>query len=107
MNRVIQLNWNPQGDTFNVSATETSVATAIGAAMGPDSSLMIYNSSLSSIAFVALGDSTVTASASTSVPVPPGFQFPVFVGSEFTHVAVVCDTDETAIVYFSPGIGSF
>lgn len=98
-------------DTQSTVSITTAVTTARVAltVKANDTTLRIYNSDSTNIAFVNVGDSTVTATLPSgatpgSTPIPPGqvCGFGLSVGS--THVASICSAG-TPIVYITPGNG--
>lgn len=96
--------------TANIAATTTSANVALpipSNGVGERPQVRIYNSS-SSVAFIAFGDSSVTAAAATGIPVhsnatdiPEKFTVPF--GA--THVACILATG-SGTVYFTSGFGA-
>lgn len=96
--------------TAKIAATQTaSTATLIGTV---GTNVVIYNAG-PNLAFVKIGASTVVATVPTTagtggMPVPIGF-YGVTVArspSSDTTVSAICNTGETAAVYFSVGSGN-
>lgn len=98
--------------TVNIAATTTTQNVALpstaNAALGFQSSdgdtVLVFNAS-ANLAFVEFGaDSTVTASLSTSFPVPPNSTRLIGVGSYARYAAAIL-ASATGTVYFSRGKG--
>lgn len=99
----------PQG-TANIAATTTSANVALPIGCPPTGSerpqVRVYNSG-TTLAFIAFGDSSVAATAS-SIPIPPGASIPVekfSVPFGATHVACILASG-TGTVYFTSGFGA-
>jgi len=80
----------PQANTVNVAISNTSANVALGAVFGTTGNQVRVHNSSSSTVFVAFGGSnTVTASVSTSLPLPPG-DVEVFTTPQgTTYIAVI------------------
>lgn len=101
----------PTGNTVSISATTVSGSAALGVEDQTLGSVVVYNAG-DALAFIAFGDDSVSASASTSYPVAAGSTQTFGVGSSLTggdtlptHIAAITSAD-TATVYATPGIGA-
>ena len=91
------------GNTVNISATVASANVALAAA-GGTRNVRVYNDGSVAV-FINFGTSnSVTASASTSIPVAPGSTQIFSVPGEQTHVAAVTGSS-TGTIYFTSGYG--
>jgi hypothetical protein len=90
--------------TVNVSGSTTSANVSLGLVGGCQ--VRVHNSA-GAAAFVTFGNSAVTASASTDMPVPAGgvelFTVPNSAGDNLYAAAVLASG--TGSVYFTPGVG--
>lgn len=94
--------FTPAG-TVNVAATTTTASVALP--LVSRDQVMVTNDAGGSLAFVAFGDSTVTASAATSTPVLPGAAYVFTINPQQTHMAAITGTG-TATVYATAGQGA-
>lgn len=94
--------FSPAG-TVNVSATTTTANVALP--LVARDQVMVTNAPGGSTAFIAFGDSTVTASAATSTPVLPGAAYTFTINPQQTHMAAITGTG-TATVYATVGQGA-
>lgn len=90
--------------TTTVGATTTTASGALKVPSARDQ-VMVTNAAGGSTAFIEFGDSTVTASATTSTPVLPGAAYIFTINPEMTHIAVITGTG-TATVYATVGQGA-
>ena len=78
----------PQANTVNVAVSNTSAAVALGTLYGTTGQqVRVYNNSSQAV-FIAFGGSTVTASLTTSMPLPPG-DVEVFNCTGSSYIAVI------------------
>lgn len=88
--------------TVSIAATTSTSSAALSL---PGSSAQVLVSNAGSVtAFIAFGDSTIVAVATTSTPVLAGTQQVFTRPYSSTHVATITGTG-TATVYFTPGVG--
>ena len=90
------------GPTINVAATASSLRTALPT--GSFRTVRIKNVSATNIAFVALGDATIVATTTASMPIGLGETVGITRSAGQTHAAAICSTD-VATVYFTIGDG--
>lgn len=97
--------FSPNLATVTLSVTTSSATTALGAGTGGAGGIKVRVCSVgSATAFLQFGDSTVTASVLTSIPITSG-DIEVFTfGPNVTHVAAITGAS-TATVYVTPGHG--
>lgn len=84
-----------------IAASTTSTAVALP---GNGPSLLVYNST-SGIAFLSLGASTSLTATGNNLPIPPGQQMLLSVGTTVTAAAVVLSSG-SGTVYLTRGSGS-
>ena len=78
----------PQANTVNVAISNTSANVSLGAVYGTTGGQVRVHNSSSSTVFIAFGNSAVTASVSTGLPLPPG-DVEVFTVSSTAYIAVI------------------
>ena len=88
--------------TVNISATTSSQSVALSPVPLNRKDVVVTNSGTTT-AFVEFGGSSVTASASTGLPVLGGQQIRVHAG-DYTYAACLL-ASATGTVYFSSGVG--
>jgi len=95
-----------EGNTVKIAAGGASGSVSLGLATPPQPDIQceIYNDGTTAV-FVQFGDSTITASASLSRPVPAGQWVVADIPAGATHVAAI-SPGGAANVYFTPGLGS-
>lgn len=91
----------PAGGTQTLSATSTSAGVVLSPVPVPN--VHIYNAGGSTV-YLAFGPSTISAAASTGIPVKSG-DTRIFGISRQNFVAGVCSTSGTASVYVTGGEG--
>lgn len=99
-----------QGPTVNVAASATSAATRVRAAAvsGAARHVRVWNSSTTVAVFLENGTtSTVTASTTASIPIPPAGTSGLtqVLTLQGDYVAAVVSGTTAATVYFTPGEG--
>lgn len=87
--------------TLAVTAASSSVALPAGYTFGQ---VMITNAPDSSTAFIAFGDSSVTATT-TDTPILPSAAYTFTISPDVTHMAGICAGAGTATVYVTRGQG--
>lgn len=104
----MQLAFTP-GPSGTIAATDTSQAITLA---GGGSNLYVYNESDDTVAYIAVGDASVTTTASAGttgtgggMAVGPRAYFVFGMGRNATSVAAICATGETAILHFTRGDG--
>jgi hypothetical protein len=88
--------------TVNIAATTSSAAVAL--VRTGSSQVRVKNIDTTNVAFINFGASTVTAVATTGIPIGPGETCGFTLPAEFTHAAAITAAS-TATVYFTPGNG--
>lgn len=94
--------FTPGGTTSTIAVTTSSARVALTRGMSQQVQVTVVAGG--SIAFVAFGNSTVSAAVATSVPVLPGTYRIFSVAPDVTHVAAITSTS-TATLYATPGNG--
>jgi len=95
------------GQSSSLSVTDVSSRVAIG--VGGDR--VVITSKGTNTAFIALGTSTVTAAVPTGTaavdcyPILANSQQTITLPLGVTHIAAICNTAETATLYFTKGTG--
>ncbi len=89
------------GGTTKITLATSTAAVALTT---KGDQVRVYNSDATNIAFINFGDSTVTATLTTSLPIGPGQVAGFTIGSAATHVATISAAG-TPIVYISRGDG--
>lgn len=94
--------------TTNLSASSSSsrvevMPTATRNATDNILTVRVYNSG-TVIVFIEFGDSTITATTTTSMPIPPGWSEPFRIHPNQTYCAGITSSG-TATVYFTVGEG--
>jgi ABC-type uncharacterized transport system permease subunit len=103
---------NMSTDLFTAIGTKNVASTAGGSlsvamTTGYGNQVRVYNSGATAIAFVAFGDSTVTASTTASTPVGPGQIFGTSIDpTNQTYAAVISSVTGTTTIYFTKGNGN-
>lgn len=92
-----------QAATVNIDVSSSSQAVSLGITARGYRQVRIVNNG-SATAWVTFGDSTVTASLTSAMPVGPGAHEVLTVPNGTTHVAAIAAA-ATGKIYFTPGSG--
>src|SRR5690242_728936 len=104
MNNVNQPAFTPDpAATVNLGVTASTGRVLVRTTTKLPRHCRIYNSSATVIVFVESGGSTVTASTSTSMPIPPGEVEVISLLGDY--VAAIGSAAGPTTVYFTPGEG--
>lgn len=90
------------GDSTSLDATDTTGSVALPTSGGMQ--VLIFAPAANDVAFIAFGGSTVVATTA-DIAVPPGFNRIFTIPPGVTHVAAICDSTETASLFFTCGDG--
>lgn len=93
--------FSPAGDTVSLAVLTTSANKAVTAPAIGNRSIRIYNAGTAEV-FIAIGDSSVTVTASNGIPLKPG-DFEIFLlKNNATHVAAIAAATGSTI-YLTTG----
>ena len=81
----------PKGNTVNLTVTGSTGSVAVTRPGVGIQSIRVVNNG-SNVAFINIGDSTVTAATATSMPILPYSAETFMLGKEDTHVAAIAGT---------------
>jgi len=106
MNRTQVLNFTKQGDTVSLSATDSTSRVQFAGPQTQDKTIAVWNST-SEEAFIEIGDSTVNAVLTTSMPIPGGAYLVIGApDNKGDYIAGICNTAQTTTLYITPGQGT-
>jgi hypothetical protein len=91
------------GSTVTLAVTGTSARATLSKTGYPPNTVEVQSATGGSIAFLAFGDSTVTATTS-GYPILPGVDKVISVPPDVTHIAAIGTTGTT--LYFTSGTGA-
>ena len=92
----------PNGSTVNLTASTSSGRVAV-TGPGTGANVRVYNSGTDT-AFIAFGDSTVTASTTTGMPIPGGAVEMFTLPQNITNIAAITASG-SPVLYFTTGQG--
>jgi tRNA A37 threonylcarbamoyladenosine synthetase subunit TsaC/SUA5/YrdC len=95
--------FSPGPKTVNINVSSSSQSVQVTAHRGKAQVRIMNNGSAT--AWIAFGDSTVTASASSGIPVGPGVTEVMTVGDSASIYVAAIAAASTGNIYFTPGAG--
>ena len=93
-----------QAGTVSITCAVTTANVSLGLTGDGSRQIRVKNIDGTNLAYINFGNSAVTASLSTAIPIGAGETAGFTVGGDVTHVAAICSAG-TPVVYFTPGYG--
>jgi len=90
--------------TVSITSAVGTQNVDLGVAGGGSRQIRVKNIDATNLVYINFGNSTVTASLATGIPIGAGETAGFTIGDDVTHVAAICSAG-TPVIYFTPGYG--